>query len=178
MIVMSSSGKVIWLTGLSASGKSTIAREIQAQLKKKGITPFLLDGDQFREAVADHTCGHDTKSRVLNAYRISRFANMAARQGLIVIVATMSLYHEIHNWNRNNFPQYLEVLIKVDLETLKRRDPKGLYAHVENGQAQNLPGMDIKPQFPKQPDLIIENNLDVKHVGQIASEILCAAKCC
>jgi len=161
-------GKVIWLTGLSASGKSTIAREMQALLKEKGITPLLLDGDQLREAVADYNCGHDPESRVLNAYRISRFANMAARQGLVVIVATMSLYHEIHNWNRKNFPQYFEILIKTDLETLRERDPKGLYKHVESGNAENLPGMDLQPEFPVNPDFILENNQQLKNVRKLA----------
>ncbi|WP_415718303.1 adenylyl-sulfate kinase [Maridesulfovibrio sp.] len=60
-------GKVIWLTGLSASGKSTIARAMQKILNEEGMTPLLLDGDQFREAVADHNCGHDPESRILNA---------------------------------------------------------------------------------------------------------------
>lgn len=172
---MSNLGKVIWLTGLSASGKSTIARELQVLLKEKGIIPLLLDGDQFREVVADHNCGHDPQSRIQNAYRISRFANMAARQGLIVIVATMSLYHEIHNWNRNNFPEYFEVFIKADLETLKKRDPKGLYKHVAAGDAKNLPGMDLQPEFPKHPDLIIENNFDIAHARKIALHILANA---
>ncbi|WP_291325461.1 adenylyl-sulfate kinase [Desulfovibrio sp. UCD-KL4C] len=165
-------GKVIWLTGLSASGKSTIAHEIQQLLKKRKIIPLLLDGDEFREAVADHNCGHDPKNRIINAYRISRFANLAVRQGLVVIVATMSLYHEIHNWNRNNFPDYYEVLIKADLETLKQRDPKGLYKNFSSGDAQNIPGMDLEPEFPLNPDLIIENNGQINEVKKVAKRIL------
>lgn len=165
------SGKVIWLTGLSASGKSTIARAMQKLLKEGGTTPLLLDGDQFREAVGDHNCGHDPESRILNAYRISRFANMAARQGLVVIVATMSLYHEIHRWNRSNFPDYFEVFIKADLAVLKERDPKGLYKHVETGNAENLPGMDLQPEFPLNPELIVENNEQLANVDEIAVSI-------
>ncbi len=169
-------GKVLWLTGLSASGKSTIARAMQKILNEEGMTPLLLDGDQFREAVADHNCGHDPESRILNAYRISRFANMAARQGLIVIVATMSLYHEIHRWNRNNFPDYFEVLIKADIDVLKKRDPKGLYRHVEAGNAENLPGMDLQPEFPLSPELIVENNEQLGNVEGIALGIIRKAK--
>ncbi len=168
-------GKVIWLTGLSASGKSTIAQEVQQLLKELGIVPLLLDGDEFREAVADHNCGHDPKNRVINAYRISRFANLAARQGLVVIVATMSLFHEIHNWNRKNFPDYFEVFIKADLEILKQRDPKGLYKNFSSGNAENLPGMDLTPEFPLNPDLIIDNNGQLDEVGKLAGYIL--SKC-
>ncbi|WP_035075165.1 adenylyl-sulfate kinase [Maridesulfovibrio zosterae] len=169
---MSNLGKVIWLTGLSASGKSTIARNMQELLKEKGIISLLLDGDLFREAMADHNCGHDPESRILNAYRISRFANMAARQGLVVIVATMSLYHDIHNWNRNNFPDYFEVLIKADLTILQKRDPKGLYKHVKSGYAENLPGMDLKAEFPLNPDLIINNNDHLDDVRMLAELVI------
>ncbi|WP_421901382.1 adenylyl-sulfate kinase [Maridesulfovibrio sp.] len=169
---MGNSGKVIWLTGLSASGKSTIAKKMQELLREKGKTPLLLDGDQFREAVADHNCGHDPESRILNAYRISRFANMAARQGLVVIVATMSLYHEIHEWNRKNFPDYFEVWIRADLDTLKKRDPKGLYKHIATGDAENLPGMDLTPEFPKNPEMTIFNNEDLNDVSEVALDIL------
>ncbi len=165
-------GKVIWLTGLSASGKSTIARKMQQILHSKGIIPIRLDGDEVREAIADHNCGHDPENRIINAYRISRFANLFSRQGLVVIVATMSLYHEIHSWNRNNFPDYFEVLIKADLETLKQRDPKGLYKNFSSGKAENLPGMDLEPQFPLNPDLIIENNGQLNEVEKNAQKIL------
>lgn len=167
-------GTVIWLTGLSAAGKSTIAKEIQTILQEKGIFPLLLDGDEVRTAINDLNCGHDSKNRLLNAYRISRFANLAARQGLIVIVATMSLFHEIHDWNRQNFPKYFEVLIQADMETLKKRDPKGLYKKISAGKEKNMPGVDLEPQFPQKPDLIIDNNQTYKHIRNVALQILTA----
>ena len=132
----------------------------------------MLDGDQVREAVGDFNCGHDHDSRIINAYRISRLANMISRQGILVIVATMSLYHEIHHWNRKNLLGYFEVFIKADMETLKRRDPKKLYQHVASGEAENLPGMDLSPQFPISPDLEIVNNKDLEDVSTIADKIL------
>ncbi|MFW5501593.1 MULTISPECIES: adenylyl-sulfate kinase [unclassified Maridesulfovibrio] len=165
-------GKVIWLTGLSASGKTTIANEIQTQLKKLGLVSVVLDGDQVREAVGDYNCGHDPESRIRNAYRISRFANMISRQGVIVIVATMSLFHEIHNWNRKNFIDYFEIFVKADLHVLKKRDPKGLYKHLESGEAQNLPGMDLMPEFPKKPDLEIINNQKLESIAPLATKTI------
>lgn len=168
--------KVIWLTGLSASGKTTIAREILTNLQLGGIPCVLLDGDQVREAIADTNCSHDPESRLINAYRISRLANLISRQGITVIVATMSLFHEIHNWNRKNFPDYFEVYIKANLETLKQRDPKGLYKHIETGEAVNLPGIDIKPEFPVTPDMVLENNEQLEEVMSLAEKIIQAEK--
>ncbi len=166
------SGKVIWITGLSASGKTTIATELQKLLAEKDLLSIILDGDQVREAIADYNCGHDHLSRIQNAYRISRFANLISRQGVIVIVATMSLYHEIHKWNRKNLSDYFEVFLKADIETLKRRDPKGIYSNLSQGNIENLPGMDLTPEFPVNPDLELINNCDLKDVRPIAEMIL------
>ena len=88
-------GRVIWITGLSGAGKSTIARAAVTQLRALGELPVLIDGDQIREAIADPNTGHDIASRLANAYRISRFAKLFAEQGHTVIVATMSIFHEI-----------------------------------------------------------------------------------
>jgi len=168
-------GKVIWLTGLSAAGKSSIAQKMKHILDEKKLPSLLLDGDEVREAIGDFNCGHDPESRLLNAYRISRFAKMISEQGCIVIVATMSLYHEIHNWNRKNFPNYFEVFIKADLDILKQRDPKGLYKNFSAGNTNNIPGMDLDPEFPLNPDLVIENNGQLNEVKKLANEII--SKC-
>ena len=169
---INTNSKVIWLTGLSASGKTTIAKKMLAAIQQLGIPCILLDGDMVREAIADTNCSHDPESRKINAYRISRLANMISRQGVTVIVATMSLFHEIHNWNRKNFPDYFEVYIKAELKTLKQRDPKGLYKHIEYGEAENLPGIDLKPEFPLAPDMLLENNEHMADVTPLVEKII------
>ncbi|RKZ63425.1 MAG: adenylyl-sulfate kinase, partial [Candidatus Parabeggiatoa sp. nov. 3] len=88
---MLTSPKVLWITGLSGAGKTTIARATQDILRSKSVCTVLLDGDQVRNVVKDESCGHDQANRLKNAYRISRLAKMIAEQGLVVIVATMSL---------------------------------------------------------------------------------------
>lgn len=151
----SANGHVIWITGLSGSGKSTLARLVADYVADAYARPIILDGDDLRSAIADTNCAHDLASRLANAYRICRFAKMFAEQGHIVIVATMSLFHEIHGWNRRNLPGYREVFLDVKLETLKARDPKGLYKNVMAGAQKNLPGIDIQAELPATPDLTL-----------------------
>lgn len=165
-------GRVVWITGLSATGKSTVARHMKGVLDAKGVPTVVVDGDEVREMVADDCCGHDRESRIKNAYRICRLARMIARQGFTVLVATMSLYHEVHEWNRLNLPGYLEVFLEADLDTLKSRDPKGLYEKLANGEEKNMGGVDIEAEYPQDPDLHIRNNGGPEDIPTVAERIL------
>ena len=165
-------GRVVWITGLSGAGKSTIARAAVTQLRALGELPVLIDGDQIREAIADPNTGHDIASRLANAYRISRFAKLFAEQGHTVIVATMSIFHEIHAWNRANLPGYFEVWVEVSLPALRKRDARGLYSRLQNGDAANVPGMDLDYERPFQPDLILENNPPLQDPDSLAGMLL------
>ena len=102
-------GRVIWITGLSGAGKTTVAQAAARCLRLKGMHPVILDGDAVRDVVCDPHTGHDRVSRLANAYRICRLAKLLADQGHLVLVATMSLFSEIHRWNREQLPNYLEV---------------------------------------------------------------------
>ncbi len=169
---MSKDGQVVWITGLSATGKSTVAKHMKAILDDKSIPTVIVDGDEVREMVADDCCGHDRESRIKNAYRICRLTRMIARQGFTVLVATMSLYHEVHAWNRLNLPGYMEVLLEADLDVLKSRDPKGLYEKLSNGQEKNMGGVDIEAEYPQAPDLHIKNNGGPDNIPVVAEQIL------
>jgi adenylylsulfate kinase-like enzyme len=165
--------KVVWLTGLSGAGKTTIAAQMCQILHEQNIQPVWLDGDQVREAINDDLCGHDIQSRLKNAYRISKLARLFHDQGHMVIVSTMSLFHEIHKWNRQNINGYYEVLLEVNLETVVTRNPKGIYNTDKlASQAANIPGIDIKPQFPKEPDLLLDNNHPKANITKIAHMII------
>ncbi|QJB55729.1 adenylyl-sulfate kinase [Pseudodesulfovibrio sp. zrk46] len=159
--------KVIWITGLSGAGKTTMARQLAVQLEGKGLSPVLLDGDAVREAIGDENCGHDRHCRLVNAYRICRLAKMIADQGRIVIVATMSLFHEIHEWNRANYPSYYEVLLECDADVLKQRDSKGHY-----GRGENLPGIDIVPELPLKADIVLCNMDFSVPPEQLANDVI------
>lgn len=166
-----SRGVVIWITGLSGAGKSTIARAAVALLKAEGTIPVLLDGDEFRAAVGDDL-GHDPAGRLLNAYRLARFASYLARQDHVVLCATMSLFHEVQAWNRENAPHYVEVYLKVGLDRLTSRDPKGLYARARRGEATGVVGVDLPFVEPLAPHLVLENEENVDDVTHLAQAIL------
>jgi adenylylsulfate kinase len=146
---MDNDAKVIWITGLSGSGKSTIARKIQELLQLKGVKSIVIDGDQIRYVVNDNTCGYDKESRIINAFRICRLAKLIVDQGFIVIVATISLYHVIHEWNKDNLSGYHEVFLDVNIETLKKRDTKGLYKKADSGAIDNVAGVHLDIEAPK-----------------------------
>lgn len=149
---------VIWFTGLSGAGKTTYAKHlIQAVHKFKPSSCFQVDGDIIREIVDDKTTSYDRESRIKNAYRICRFAKEVEKQGYIAVVSTMSLFHEIHDWNRKNFDQYVEVLIEADLETLAKRNSKNIYKP-EQGNSGHVVGKDIQPEFPRSPDFRFFNS--------------------
>jgi adenylylsulfate kinase-like enzyme len=167
-----SNRRVTWITGLSGAGKSTIARATAEQLREIGTTPVLIDGDEIREAIRCPHTGHDPVSRLANAYRISRLAKLMAEQGHTVIVATMSLFHEIHAWNRKHLPNYFEVWIEVDLPTLQKRDLQGLYSQAVNGVTHNVAGIDLTYERPENPDLILHNKSTCSNLEEMANEII------
>ncbi len=149
---------VIWITGLSGVGKSTVARSLAARMASPGPTPVLLDGDDVRNAIADADTGHDPEARLRNAFRICRLARMLERQGHVVICATMSLFHEVHAWNRAHFQQYREIYLKADLDTLRARDPKGLYRRAAGELERDVVGLDLGFEEPAEPHLVIQTD--------------------
>lgn len=143
-------GCVIWITGLSGAGKTTLARALMPHLPPRSL---LLDGDELREVLEATTSSFDYTGRKALAFTYARLAHMLARQGLTVVVATISLFHEIHIWNRKYLPGYVEVFLDVPKNVRCTRDPKGLYAAEASGQ-QRLAGGEIAVEFPASPDIV------------------------
>ncbi len=168
---------VIWITGLSGAGKSTLALQVQQQLRAGQVSCILLDGDSVRE-VMGNDLGHTLADRLENAYRIARLARYLARQELVVICATMSLFPEVWNWNRAQIERYFEVYLKVSKETLVKRDPKGLYRRASDGTESHIIGWDVPFQEPLSPDLIVDNNIqaDAQLLSSKAAAIIEAAR--
>jgi adenylylsulfate kinase-like enzyme len=162
-------GRVLWLTGLSGAGKSTIAEKIQHHLLQRNITPLILDGDLVRAAVDDPHWGFDNKSRLSGSFRYSRLASLAASQGLTVIVPTISMFHDVHSWNRQNIENYFEVYLRTKEQTRRLRDPKVLYAQYKTQKKSDMVGIGNEPQAPLKPDMLIDN--DTKSDEQAISDL-------
>lgn len=144
-------GRVIWITGLSGSGKTTLARALQANLRGS----ILLDGDELREALGSASHGFDKDSRLRLAKIYAQLAGLLAKQDFIVIVATISLFHELHAWNRAHLPGYLEVFLDIPEEERRKRDPKGLYA-------ANTPQMaSLCAELPQNPHLRLNEQASI-----------------
>lgn len=167
-------GPVIWITGLSGTGKSTLARRVVADLRAAVGHALLIDGDDFR-AMHENELGHDRADRLRNAHRIARLSQFVSAQGIPVVVATMSLFSEVHEWNRRQIPGYFEVLLTASIEFLARRDPKGLYARAASGAGagagDDVVGAGLAYDLPKSPDLRIEAERQTDP-GELASLVL------
>ena len=147
-----STGRVIWLTGLSGAGKSTLARALLPLLPGA----VLLDGDELRAVLGAQNTGFDANSRKNLALTYARIAALLARQGFTVVMATISLFHEVHAWNRENLPGYLEVFLDVPEEERRRRDPKGLYAAEKAGNLRHMAGAETVVELPLAPHLRLD----------------------
>ncbi len=149
-------GRVFWITGLSGAGKTTVGRRLWERLRAAGRAAIFLDGDALRETIAEDL-SHGIASRRKSAMRNARLCRLLASQGHDVVCPTISLFHEVQGWNRQNIPGYCEIYLRVPLEELGRRDGKGIYAAAQRGDLVNVVGLDVPAEFPQQPDLTLDN---------------------
>ena len=166
---------VIWITGLSGSGKSTLAHEMAHRMKAIGKAVLVLDGDELREVygmAADNPQNHGREGRLAVSMQHSRLCRLVASQGFIVIIATISLFREVHAWNRENIPGYFEVYLKVPFEELRRRDPKGIYRRFDAGELTNVVGLDLPIDEPEVADWVVEFVESEYDVSTIADQLM------
>lgn len=156
--MISGMANLIWITGLSGSGKSTIGAELYRQLKSKYNNYVYLDGDGFRE-VLGNDLQHTQKDRFENAKRIHRMCRFLIAQEINVVCATMSLYKEIQALNRKEIQDYYEIFIECTLDELIERDQKGLYSAALKGLRDDVVGVNLEYDQPLDCDLIIDNTL-------------------
>lgn len=161
---------VLWITGLSASGKTTVAKAFLELSKESGVQRVLLDGDSVRELFGEDL-GYDEPSRVKHIQRIQRLTKFLSEQGIDVVVAALYCNGKILAENRRMFDKYFEVYLKADIESLKRRENKSLYSRAQSNEIKDVVGFDIKWQEPNTPDLIIDTNI-LRQPSALALEIL------
>lgn len=151
--------KVIWITGLSGSGKSSLASLLSSHLRAQGMAVVMLDGDELRDvfgAFTPNTKNHSRQGRLTLAMQYARLCLLIAGQGVVVVIATISLFKEVHKWNRANLPGYFEVYLKVPVEELRRRDSKGIYRRFDSGELNLVAGLDLPIDEPEAADWIVE----------------------
>jgi len=155
-------GRVFWITGLSGGGKTTLGRELARRLRAAGRQVNFLDGDAICSVISKDL-GHSSTDRRQSAMRSARLCWLLAEQGVDVVCATISLFHEVQRWNRENIPRYFEIYLRVPIDELERRDSKGIYEAARCGDLQDVVGIDVPAEAPETPDIVLDNygKLDV-----------------
>ncbi len=146
-------GILFWITGLSGSGKTTLAKKLFPFINKKYGASIHLDGDQLRNILNLH--GYSFKDRISNSEKFTKIAKILTDQGINVIFSLVGLMNKPRAWNRKNISKYVEIYIKSDVNKIISKNKKKIYK-----KKTNIVGVNIKPQFPKNPDIIIDNTLD------------------
>ena len=152
-------GQVLWLTGLSGSGKSTIANALEKQLYAEGKKTYVLDGDNIRHGL-NKDLGFTDKDRVENIRRVSEVAKLMCDAGLIVITAFISPFRTEREMARSLFQsdEFKEIFISTPLKIAEQRDPKGLYKKARSGEIPNFTGINSPYEKPIKPELTIDTS--------------------
>ncbi|MDK2778320.1 MAG: adenylyl-sulfate kinase [Pseudomonadota bacterium] len=152
---------IIWFTGLSGSGKSTIANALEEHLAAAGQHTYLLDGDNVRHGL-NQDLGFTDEDRVENIRRVGEVAALFVDAGLIVIAAFISPFRSERELVRNlvDSDEFIEVYMSTPLATCEERDPKGLYGRARAGLIRNFTGIDSAYQPPETADLVLDTSSD------------------
>lgn len=148
-------GTLIWFTGIPASGKSTIAGEVEKELKRRGIKVENLDSDEIRTNLSPDL-GYTPEARDINTKRLAFMGKIMARNGVCTLVAAVSSLRKFRDRARNWVDQFVEIWVKCPVDECQRRDPKGLYAKAERGEVSDIAGLHQPYEEPSDPEVVLE----------------------
>lgn len=154
-------GRVLWFTGLSGSGKSTVARVVEEKLHRQGRHTVLLDGDNVRTGI-NRNLGFSEADRTENIRRIAEVAKLFVQNGSIVLCSFVSPTEDLRVLARDIIGKedFIEVFVHCPLEVCEARDVKGLYAKARRGEIPDFTGISAPFEAPKQPELVIHTHRD------------------
>ncbi|HXS26535.1 MAG TPA: adenylyl-sulfate kinase, partial [Steroidobacteraceae bacterium] len=163
---------ILWFTGLSGSGKSTIANLVEKELHSHGVHTYLLDGDNVRHGL-NRDLGFTDADRVENIRRVGEVARLFVDAGLIVLCSFISPFRAERRMVRElvGEGEFVEIFVDTPIEECVRRDPKGLYARAQAGKIKNFTGIDSPYEVPEQAELVISTH-DLS-AEEAARRVLC-----
>jgi len=168
-------GAIVWFTGLPSSGKTTLARRVQAELERAGRAAVLLDSDELREVLDEHSYAPGDRDRFYRA--LAALAVVLARQGVVALVAATAPHRADRDRGRAALAEeapearFVEVWVATPLEVCEERDPKGLYARARRGEARELPGVGVGYEAPESPEVMAKSGLDDAAVAAIGRRL-------
>lgn len=146
---------VIWITGIPASGKTTLSMLLSDYYKSKNLPVDILDGDELRKTLSKDL-DYSPEDRKEHNRRVIIVAKLLSRNGITTIVPLISPYRETREMARKEIPNFVEVYVKASVEECIRRDPKGLYKKARAGKIQNLTGLQSPYEEPENPELVLD----------------------
>jgi len=158
-------GMVLWFTGLSGSGKSTVAGALEQALHQLGVSTYLLDGDNVRHGLC-RDLGFSDADRRENIRRVGEVARLMVDAGLVVLTAFISPHRSERLMVRELLPEgrFIEIYVDTPLRVCEARDPKGLYKKARAGELPNFTGIDSVYEAPEQPDVHLDGQQLVTHL--------------
>lgn len=162
----------IWLTGIPASGKTTISILLKDYLQKNNMPVIILDGDEIRKTVSKDL-GFSPQDRKEHNRRVIEIAKLLVKNNFTAIIPLISPYKETRDLARREIPNFVEVYVKASLDTCIKRDPKGLYQKAKNGEITNLTGLQSPYEEPENPEVIVdtEKNSPQQCLDMITSKL-------
>ena len=158
-------GIVFWITGLSGSGKTTIAEKIRNNISNKYGPTAIMSGDDLRKIF--NLKKFTRKDRLAYALSYSKFCKCITDNKINIILSTVSMFHKVRKWNRTNISNYVEIYIQSDINKIIKQKNKFFY----KGNYKNVIGKDIKPEFPQSPHITIKNDFN-KSINTLTRELI------
>jgi adenylylsulfate kinase len=155
--LLNQKGVILWFTGLSGSGKSTIANEVANKLHELNKLAYVLDGDNIRHGL-NKNLGFSPEDRAENIRRISEVANLFVDSGIITLTAFISPYRKDRDFCRElaGEGRFIEIFVKASINTCESRDPKGLYKKARSGEIKEFTGISAPYEEPLKPEIILD----------------------